>query len=185
MNEPKNLWGGRFVGKPDEQFTVFNRSFGFDRKLFAADVRASLAHCEGLRGAGVLSGQEAERIKNCLHTILKRAATDANYFDELPAEDVHSFIEARLVQLIGDDGRKWRQRFVSGCVMKRMLSRISCAGRRRLCSNRQRLTARLCFRATRTCNARSRYFGRTGVWRISRCWRVTASVWWKCGDAST
>jgi argininosuccinate lyase len=106
MSESKNLWGGRFVGKADEGFVEFNRSFGFDRKLFAADVRASLAHCEGLRGAGVLSGQEAERIKNCLHTILKRAAMDASYFDELHAEDVHSFIEARLVQLIGDDGRK-------------------------------------------------------------------------------
>ena len=106
MGESKNLWGGRFVGNADEQFTEFNRSFGFDRKLFAVDVRASLAHCEALRGAGVLSAQEAERIKNCLHTILKRAATDAGYFDELPAEDVHSFIEARLVQLIGDDGRK-------------------------------------------------------------------------------
>lgn len=106
MSESKNLWGGRFVGKADERFAEFNRSFGFDRRLFAADVRASLAHCEGLHGAGVLSTQEAEQLKNCLHTILKRAATDASYFDELPAEDVHSFIEARLVQLIGDAGRK-------------------------------------------------------------------------------
>jgi argininosuccinate lyase len=41
-----------------------------------------------------------------LQTILKRGATDANYFDELPSEDIHSFVEARLVQLIGDTGRK-------------------------------------------------------------------------------
>ncbi|MBV9209891.1 MAG: argininosuccinate lyase [Acidobacteria bacterium] len=106
MGESKNLWGGRFKGAADERFAEFNRSFGFDRALFEADVRASLAHCEGLRGAGVLSEQESERIKNCLRTMLKRAATDAGYFDELPSEDVHSFIEARLVQLIGDVGRK-------------------------------------------------------------------------------
>jgi argininosuccinate lyase len=106
MAESKNLWGGRFTGKADERFTEFNRSFGFDRKLFEADVRASLAHCEGLRGAGVLNMAEAEQIKNGLETILKRAATDAGYFDELAAEDVHSFVETRLVQIIGDTGRK-------------------------------------------------------------------------------
>jgi argininosuccinate lyase len=106
MSKSKNLWGGRFTGKADERFTEFNRSFGFDRKLFEADVRSSLAHCEGLRGAGVLTRAEAELIRNGLETILKRARTDARYFDELPAEDVHSFVEARLVQLIGDAGRK-------------------------------------------------------------------------------
>src|SRR5256714_893778 len=106
MNESKNLWGGRFTGQADERFVEFNRSFGFDRRLFEADVRASLAHCEGLRGAGVLTNAEAERIKNGLQTILKRARTDARYFDELPSEDVHSFVEARLVQLVGDTGRK-------------------------------------------------------------------------------
>ncbi|HEY0544249.1 MAG TPA: argininosuccinate lyase [Pyrinomonadaceae bacterium] len=106
MGESKNLWGGRFTGRADEKFTEFNRSFGFDRVLFEADVCASLAHCEALGGAGVLSVQEAVQIKNALHTILKRAATDASYFDELPSEDVHSFIEGRLVQLIGDAGRK-------------------------------------------------------------------------------
>jgi argininosuccinate lyase len=84
----------------------FNRSFGFDRRLFEADVRASLAHCEGLAGAGVLTRAECDLIKNALQTIRKRAGTDASYFDELTSEDVHSFIEARLVQLIGDTGRK-------------------------------------------------------------------------------
>lgn len=106
MSESKNLWGGRFKGEADERFAEFNRSFGFDRKLFEADVRASLAHCEGLRGAGVLDREEAEEIRNGLETILKRALADSGYFDELPAEDVHSFVEARLVQLIGDTGRK-------------------------------------------------------------------------------
>jgi argininosuccinate lyase len=106
MTKPKNLWGGRFTGKADERFVEFNRSFGFDRRLFEADVRASLAHCEGLRGAGVLTEAESEQIKSGLQTILKRVQADARYFDELPSEDVHSFVEARLVELIGDAGRK-------------------------------------------------------------------------------
>lgn len=106
MSESKNLWGGRFRGTADPVFTEFNRSFSFDRRIFEADVRASLAHAEGLRGAGVLTDAEAAQIDNGLRTILKRAASDARYFDELPSEDIHSFIEARLVQLIGDTGRK-------------------------------------------------------------------------------
>jgi argininosuccinate lyase len=106
MSESKNLWGGRFTGGADEGFAEFNRSFGFDRKLFEADVRASLAHAEGLRGAGVLTEAEAESIRDGLTTTLNRAQADARYFEELPAEDVHSFVEARLVALIGDVGRK-------------------------------------------------------------------------------
>ncbi len=97
MSGSKNLWGGRFTGQADEQFAEFNRSFGFDRRLLEADVRASLAHCEGLRGAGVLDTDEAERIKKGLHSILDSAANMDGYFDELPSEDVHSFVEARLV----------------------------------------------------------------------------------------
>ena len=106
MSESKQLWGGRFTGAADEGFTEFNRSFSFDRKLFEADVRASLAYCEGLHGAGVINGAEEEEIRGGLETILERARADSRYFDELPAEDVHSFVEARLVELVGDAGRK-------------------------------------------------------------------------------
>ncbi len=106
MGDTKNLWGGRFTGKADERFVEFNRSFGFDRRLFDADVHASMAHCEGLYLAGVLTRLEAEKIKNGLQTLLKRAEFDSKYFEDDAAEDVHSFIESRLVQLIGDTGRK-------------------------------------------------------------------------------
>ncbi len=106
MTETKNLWGGRFTESADETFAEFNNSFKFDRRLFEADVRASIAHCEGLFQAGILTRLESERIKNGLWTILKRSDFDKNYFDSSPAEDVHSFIEARLVQLVGEAGKK-------------------------------------------------------------------------------
>ena len=106
MTENKNLWGGRFTGEPDKTFVEFNNSFKFDRRLFFADVSASIAYSDALFHAGVLTRLESERIKNGLQTILKRADYDKNYFDELDSEDVHSFVEARLVQLIGDAGRK-------------------------------------------------------------------------------
>ena len=106
MSESKNLWGGRFKGETDAKFVEFNRSFGFDRRLFEADVRASLAHCAALMRARALTEAEADQIRSALQTMLKRAARDAQYFDEMPSEDVHSFIEARLIQLIGETGRK-------------------------------------------------------------------------------
>jgi len=106
MTEPKKMWGERFTGKGDAGFVEFNRSFGFDRRLFEVDVRASIAHCSGLAGAGVLNAGEAKKIKDGLEAILARGLSDSNYFDELPAEDIHSFVEARLVELIGEPGRK-------------------------------------------------------------------------------
>ncbi len=106
MSESENLWGGRFTGAANETFTEFNNSFKFDRRLFSADVRASIAYCDGLFHAGVVTRLEAERIKNGLSTILKRADYNRNYFEEIAAEDVHSFIETRLVQLVGDVGKK-------------------------------------------------------------------------------
>jgi argininosuccinate lyase len=106
MTEMKNLWGGRFTGATHAGFAAFNRSFGFDRRLFSADVRASRAHAEALRAAGVLSDDEARQIVRGLQAIQERGEADAAYFDEIEAEDVHSFIEARLVALVGDVGRK-------------------------------------------------------------------------------
>ncbi len=102
----KNLWGGRFQGTADAGFVRFNRSFDFDRRLFAADVLASLAHTKGLVAAGVLTDQEAAAITNGLQTILECGQVDPNYFAEVTAEDVHSFVEGQLVELIGDTGLK-------------------------------------------------------------------------------
>jgi argininosuccinate lyase len=107
MSESKNLWGGRFSGATDPGFARYNRSFGFDRRLFEADVRGSLAHCEGLRAAGVLSDEEAAKISDGLRSLLASAEDrGAEFFDDEAAEDVHSFIESRLIALVGDAGRK-------------------------------------------------------------------------------
>ncbi len=62
--QSKKLWGGSFTGEADRGFAEFNQSFSFDRRLFEADIRASVAHCEGLVSAGVLTAAEAEQIKS-------------------------------------------------------------------------------------------------------------------------
>ena len=105
-NQGGNLWGGRFSGKADPGFAEFNQSFDFDHRLLAADVRASIAHANALVGAGVLTKDEAGKIKSALQTILEHGQTDPDYFAGLPSEDIHSFVEARLVEMIGETGRK-------------------------------------------------------------------------------
>jgi argininosuccinate lyase len=108
MTEKKadKLWGGRFTGEADSGFAQFNQSFAFDRRLFESDVRGSIAHCDGLARASVLTSDEATQIKTALTEILATGSSDPKYFDDLPSEDVHSFVEARLVALIGELGRK-------------------------------------------------------------------------------
>jgi argininosuccinate lyase len=106
MSGARNLWGGRFTGQADQDFVQFNRSFGFDRRLIDADIRASIAHCNGLLGAGVLTNEEAGQIKAGLEQILASAKSAPGYLDDPAAEDVHSFVESRLVSMIGDTGRR-------------------------------------------------------------------------------
>jgi argininosuccinate lyase / amino-acid N-acetyltransferase len=101
MSESKKLWGGRFEGKIDPGFAEFNNSYRFDRRLFEADVTASIAYCDALVTAAVISIDEGTQIKTALDTILKNGADEVS-----SAEDVHSFVEARLIESIGDVGRK-------------------------------------------------------------------------------
>jgi argininosuccinate lyase len=103
MTNEKNLWGGRFSGEVDPGFAELNRSFAFDRRLFDADVRASIAHCNGLANARVLTSSEAKQINEALRKILAVGMPD---IDQAGFEDVHSFVEARLVELIGETGLK-------------------------------------------------------------------------------
>src|ERR1051325_5570293 len=101
MTESKKLWGGRFEGQIDPGFAEFNNSFRFDRRLFEVDVAASIAYCKALENAGVITADEGNQIRTALDTILK-SGVDENH----EAEDVHSFVEGRLIDLIGDVGRK-------------------------------------------------------------------------------
>src|SRR5687768_8955667 len=105
MSTAKNLWGGRFREAADQGFSDFNRSFPFDRRLLSVDVRASIAYCEALKNARVLTDDEARRITAALHEVQNQAETKAKYIND-ESEDVHSFVEACLVDLIGPTGLK-------------------------------------------------------------------------------
>ncbi|MGE0133014.1 MAG: argininosuccinate lyase [Blastocatellales bacterium] len=103
-----NLWGGRFTGETDEHFAAFNASFRFDRRLIFADLQACAVHARALGRAGVLQQSEAEAITEGLKKIGEMAA-EPGFLDRpefAATEDVHSFIESRLVELIGQTGYK-------------------------------------------------------------------------------
>ena len=106
MTKSGQLWGGRFTESPNETFAEFNDSFRFDRRLFDADVRASIAHAHGIENAGVITTDERRTIVEGLTHMLEQEALNPEYFEDSTAEDVHSFLEGKLIALVGDAGRK-------------------------------------------------------------------------------
>jgi len=99
------LWSGRFDTAPDPAAFEFQVSFGFDRALFEDDVTGSLAWAEALGAAGVLSKQDGAAIRKGLEEILEEGRRDAAFIAG-PDEDVHSFIERKLVEKIGEAGKR-------------------------------------------------------------------------------
>ena len=99
------LWSGRFDSTPDPDAFDFGISFGFDRALFEDDVTGSLAWADALAVAGVLSSADAGAIRRGLQEILDAGRRDPAFVDG-PDEDVHSFVERKLVERIGDAGRR-------------------------------------------------------------------------------
>jgi len=100
------MWGGRFTAEADPLFRSFNDSLPFDYRLIKHDVRASVAWAEALAEAGVLTAEEQDTITTALRDVAAAAAMDLDAVRAAGEEDVHSFVEARLVERIGDLGKK-------------------------------------------------------------------------------
>ena len=99
------LWGGRFTKETDQLVYNFNASIGFDQKFYEQDIRGSQAHVKMLAKQGILTEQEKDQILEGLDGILKEVkegtlAITSEY------EDIHSFVEANLIERIGDAGKK-------------------------------------------------------------------------------
>jgi argininosuccinate lyase len=99
------LWSGRFDTAPDPAAFDFGISFGFDRLLFEDDVTGSIAWAEALEAAGMLSREDAAAIVGALKVILEEGRRNPESVAG-PDEDVHSFVERRLIERIGDAGRR-------------------------------------------------------------------------------
>ncbi len=99
------LWGGRFTKETDKLVYNFNASISFDKKLYRQDIRGSMAHVKMLAKQGVLTAEEEEQILKGLEGILKDVEAGVLEIGE-EYEDIHSFVEANLIDRIGDAGKK-------------------------------------------------------------------------------
>ena len=96
-----NLWGGRFEAEASDLLRKFNDSFSYDWQLFAEDVEGSVAWACALGDAGVLASEETEAIVRALVGVLEEASVEAAASEALH-EDVHSYVEAKLRERVGD-----------------------------------------------------------------------------------
>ncbi len=97
----KTMWGGRFSEGPDAIMQEINASIDFDRALFAEDIAGSRAHAEMLAEQGIISAGDAKQIVAGLDTIASEIAAGTFTFSRA-LEDIHTHVEARLKELIGD-----------------------------------------------------------------------------------
>jgi len=100
------MWSGRFRKPLDPAFASWQRSFEFDCRLLECELEASSAHARALEKAGVLSSDELNLILHGLEEIGEGVARSAELLEDDEAEDVHHFVEKKLVALIGDVGFK-------------------------------------------------------------------------------
>lgn len=99
------LWGGRFTKETDQAVYDFNASITFDKRLLKQDIRGSKAHVKMLAKQGILTQEEASAIEAELSVILEDVAAGKLEIST-KYEDVHSFVEANLIDRIGDVGKK-------------------------------------------------------------------------------
>ena len=99
------LWAGRFSKEIDKHVNDFNSSISFDNRMYAQDIRGSIAHATMLARQGIISDEDKEAITAGLTGILKDIESGDLAFDP-NAEDIHMFIEAELTERIGDAGKR-------------------------------------------------------------------------------
>ncbi len=98
-------WGGVFAEATDKRVERFTESVSFDRRLYAHDIRGSIAHAQMLAKVGLLSTAECQQIVQGLEQIRREIEQGAFEF-RIELEDVHMHIERALVERLGDVGRK-------------------------------------------------------------------------------
>ena len=99
------LWGGRFTKETDQLVYNFNASISFDQKFYAQDMRGSIAHVKMLAKQGILTEDERDQIIAGIEGILSDVERGVLEISD-KYEDIHSFVEATLIDRIGEPGKK-------------------------------------------------------------------------------
>jgi argininosuccinate lyase len=101
----EKLWTGRFKGKTAQIVESFTASIDVDRRLYAYDIQGSIAHCQTLAKAGIVSDEEARELIQGLETINAEIEVGSFEFSDR-LEDIHTHIESRLGELVGKVAQK-------------------------------------------------------------------------------
>jgi argininosuccinate lyase len=99
------MWGGRFEKPTNKAMERFNASIGFDWQLWAADIRGSLAYARALERSGLINAAEQDALIKGLEQVYTEFEA-GKYEIRLEDEDIHTAVERRLVELIGEPARK-------------------------------------------------------------------------------
>ena len=99
------LWGGRFTKETNELVNQFNASISFDSRFYHQDIRGSIAHVTMLAKQRILTDSERDTIISGLKSIEADIESGKLPIDN-SQEDIHSFVEANLIERIGDTGKK-------------------------------------------------------------------------------
>ncbi|MEQ5319403.1 argininosuccinate lyase [Providencia vermicola] len=100
------LWGGRFSQQADQRFKQFNDSLRFDYRLAQQDIIGSVAWSKSLVTVGVLTESEQQSLEQALNTLLKEVQDNPDIILQSDAEDIHSWVEGKLIDKVGDLGKK-------------------------------------------------------------------------------
>lgn len=100
------LWGGRFAGDTSSMFKQVNDSLPFDNVMAVQDLTGSIVWSQALKNAGVLSDDEQQQLQSALETLRQQARDGELDFAASSEEDIHSFVEAALIEQLGDVARK-------------------------------------------------------------------------------
>ena len=99
------LWGGRFTKETNKLVENFNESLSFDHRFYKQDIRGSIAHVKMLAKQNILTDNERDKIIEGLNSIENDIESGVLKFDD-GSEDIHSYVEAHLIERIGDTGKK-------------------------------------------------------------------------------
>jgi argininosuccinate lyase len=95
------MWGGRFSKSMDDNFARLNASFGFDWRLYAADIRGSIAYTKAIARIGIITETERDLLIEGLERVKREFETET-FEAKLSDEDIHTAVERRLGELVGN-----------------------------------------------------------------------------------
>ena len=99
------LWGGRFQGSASDLMQTFNESFSLDKRLWLEDITASIAHVKMLGDCDILTAEESQLLQNELTKLRDEIEADPAILTG-DFEDIHSFVEAKMIERLGNTGKK-------------------------------------------------------------------------------